>query len=97
MCAAIFKRPQYVPLFLGWVFTDNFCRFLSDVRGSMRVLQLVHVDVKGHGVRRGQMLTEPEREQLRKTSAHTLDDRHAQIHTMLKKDLENTQGWDLVE
>lgn len=64
------KRPQYVPLFLGWVFTNNFCRFLSDVRGSMRVLQLVHVDVKGHGVRRGQMLTEPERAAQENFSTH---------------------------
>lgn len=86
-------RLQDVPLFLGWVFADDFGCFLSDIRGSVRVLQLVHVDVKGHGVGRGQVLAEAEGGSSSGKQQHTLW--MTNVHNPLNKtkDLDDSQRW----
>lgn len=39
-----------LPLFLGKVLSHDFSGLFPDVRGSVGILQLVHVHVEGHGV-----------------------------------------------
>ena len=46
---------NHSPLLFGQVLPHHLGCLLPDVRGSMGVLQRVHVHVEGHGVWRGQV------------------------------------------
>lgn len=55
----------FLPLFFGQIFSGDFSSFFPDVRGSVRVFQLVHVHVEGHGVGRREVFAEAGGEALR--------------------------------
>ena len=61
VCSLIkcFKKLQVSsPLFFGWVLPCYFSSLLSDIVGSVRVLQLIYVHVERHAFRGGEVLAE---------------------------------------